>query len=201
MASLGYILVRLGRVCICVAEKLLLSLPHCALLVNIALCLAVFDCCSGPPAQVGAACTFMLLSWTAEGSKPDVTQHSQPVCLSPLPQFLHLRPHIPAVRLSALSQRWCETWRQGAWAAGLCQLTLWPPALPPQLRVPMPQLDTTGHLYCADSWCEQSSLFMLFGLHLGLEQKGAQPFVRKEKKSLISPHTLVFIIRTKTKNY
>lgn len=36
------------------------------------------------------------------------------ISLSP-PPLLHL--HIPAVCLSALSQWWCETWRQGAWAA------------------------------------------------------------------------------------
>lgn len=76
--------------------------------------------------------------------------------LSP-PPLLHL--HIPAVCLSALSQWWCETWRQGAWAASFCQLTLWPPAPPPQLRVPMPQQATTGHLYWVDSLCQEKSFF------------------------------------------
>lgn len=47
------------------------------------------------------------------------------VSLFPVPPslFLHLHLHIPAVGLSALSQRWCETWRQGAWAVSFCQHT------------------------------------------------------------------------------
>lgn len=106
-----------------------------------------------------------------EGSKPVRTRCFIAVapCLS-LPSLslllflllLLLLLHIPAVCLSALSQRWCETWRQGAWAASFCQLTLWPPALPPQLHVPMPQQGTTGHLYWVDSRCQQKSFHVVW---------------------------------------
>lgn len=135
-------------------------------LLNITYCLVVFECCCGPPVQVGVGCVFRLLSWEQRRvhSKAASTRcyTALDLCLSlSLSPLLHL--HIPAVCLSALSQWWCETWRQGAWAASFCQLTLWPPAPPPQLRVPMPQQATTGHLYWVDSQCQEKSLFMLRG--------------------------------------
>lgn len=149
----------------------------------------------GPPAQVGAGCMFGLLSWVDEGSKPARTRCFIAVapCLS-LPSLslllflllLLLLLHIPAVCLSALSQRWCETWRQGSWAASFCQLTLWPPALPPQLHVPMPQQGTTGHLYWVDSRCQQKSFHIVWVILNSTELVEESTSVSKQKINFYS---------------
>jgi len=135
--------------------------------LNIRYCLVLFACCCGPTVQVGVGSVFGLLSSKLKRvrGKPASTRCytvlATCLSLSSLSLLLSLPAllHIPAVCLSALSQWWCETWRQGAWAASSCQLTLWPPAPPPQLRVPRPQRATTGHLYWGASLCQEKSFF------------------------------------------
>lgn len=95
-------------------------------LLNITYCLVAFECCCGPPVQVGVGRVFGLLPWEQRRAHSKICKHQMlPLSLSLL-LLLHL--NIPAVCLSALFQWWCETWRQGAWACSSCQLTLWPPA-------------------------------------------------------------------------
>lgn len=105
--------------------------PTMPRLLNITYYLRGFECCWGPPVQVGGGRVFGLLPWEPRRANCKICKHQMlplPPSLSPSspPPLRHL--NIPAVCLSALFQWWCETWRQGAWAASSCQLTLWPPA-------------------------------------------------------------------------
>lgn len=88
---------------------------------------------------------FELLPWDwrrARGSAPDVASFF----LSSPPPLHHL--NVPAVCLSALSQRWCETWRQGA-GLPAHSVTSSPT---PQRRVPV----------LASSLCQQREVFLSY---------------------------------------
>lgn len=94
-------------------------------LLNITYCLVVFESCCELPVLVGVGLVFGLVPGEQRGK---ICKH-QMLSLLLLLSFSLLLLHsstfnIPAVCLSALFQWWCETWRQGAWAASSCQLTL-----------------------------------------------------------------------------